>query len=280
MSTSRWENSIVTTSQRRSRASVHGQTCFDIWCRGLTLNRTPESRGILALSPKDSWLPTTDDAAIYDLRHSAYDMWAEGQFFYYRARFPSELWSLSWKVVPEMSLFGESSPDITIASVFTASLSNTNGSAATALSTIITILASMDYYDQFPNFAETAHNVSTTYLQPVLFPQSFRGFATVLVVTIVHLLLVLFITVSFVRNTRLSTLGEHWQSIAQVVSPSTESLLAKASCATDKEVRRDLKAEHREHEMANLQELAEGDGRVGLVARKSRRQGSHDMSLE
>lgn len=68
----------------------------------------------------------------------------------------------------------------------TTSLQITNGSAATALSTIITILASMAYYDQFPNFAETTHNVSTTYFEPFLFPQSFRGFTVVLAIVVVH----------------------------------------------------------------------------------------------
>lgn len=188
--------------------------------------------------------------------------------------------SLAWSFDPAFTASEEGSLDITLASIFTTSLQVTNGSAATALSTIITVLASMEYYDQFPNFAETARDVSTTYFQPFLFPQLFRGFAAVLAITVSHVLLVLLITAAFVTSTRLTTLGDHWQTISQTISPATEAILTRSSRATDKEVRRGLKAEHREHEMANLQVLADGDGRVGLVARNSHQRISHDMALE
>lgn len=172
------------------------------------------------------------------------------------------------------------SPDFTLASIFTASLQITNDSAATALLTIITTLASMAYYDQFPSFAETAHNASTTFLQVFLFPQSFRGFTAVLAITVTHCVLVLLIIAAFLVSTRLTSLGDHWQTISQAISPATEDFLKNSSRATDKEVRQGLKAEHREHEMANLQVSPNGDGRVGLIARKSRRQSCHEMSAE
>lgn len=138
----------------------------------------------------------------------------------------------------------------------------------------------MEYYDQFPNFAETAHDVSTTYFQPFLFPQSLRGFIAVLAISAVHLLLIAIVTAAFVNSTRLTTLGDHWQTISQTISPATEFFLKKSSHATDREVRQGLKAEGREHEVVSLKVLADGDGRVGLVARKSHRRSSHEMSAE
>jgi hypothetical protein len=78
----------------------------------------------------------------------------------------------------------------------------------------------------------------------------------------------------------LTTLGDHWQTISQTISPATKDFLEKSSRATDKEVRRGLKAEQREHEVANIQLLADGDGRVGFIARKAHRPGSDDMDLQ
>jgi hypothetical protein len=185
--------------------------------------------------------------------------------------------SFIWYIDAESSLSTsvDVSPDFTIASIFTTSLEITNGSAATALSTIITLLSSMAYYDQFPNFAETAHNVTAVYFETFLFPQSFRGFTAVLAITIVHCLLVLLITTAFITSTRLTLLGEHWQSISQIVSPATESFLSKSSCATDKEVRAHLEAEHREREIAMIQPLGDEMDRAGLVARRIQRSSSH-----
>jgi hypothetical protein len=190
--------------------------------------------------------------------------------------------SLIWYKNPDSSLdtLQDVSPDFTIASIFTTSLEITNGSAATALSTILTIMSSMTYYDQFPNFAETAHNVSTVYFETFLFPQHFRGFTAVLVITIVHCLLVLLITATFITSTRLTLLGEHWQSVSQIVSPATESFLARSNCATDKEVRAHLRAEHREREVAMIQPLGDEMGRAGLIARRNCRSSSHGRSNE
>jgi hypothetical protein len=239
-------------------------------------SRTPESRGILAMSPKRSWLPSEADAVQYgsDLLTPFLVEDVDISLGDY------EVSSLVWNLDPELARFGGNNPpDPTIESIFSTSLEITNGSAATALSSILTILATMSYYDQFPNFAETAHDVSTTYFQPFLFPQSFRGFTAVLAITIAHVLLVLLIVAAFLTSTRLTMLGDHWQTISQTISPATEGFLKKSSRATDKEVRKGLKAEHREQEMANLQVMAEGDMRVGLVARKSH-QRSHDMIME
>lgn len=138
------------------------------------------------------------------------------------------------------------SPDSTLAPIFTTSLQVTNFSVATALLTIITILASMAYYDQCPNIAEIARDISTAYFQPFLFPQSFLGFTAVLAITVTHILLVLLIIAAFTPSTRLTILGDHWQSISQIISPATEDLLKKSSRATDKDMCRGLKAKHRE----------------------------------
>jgi hypothetical protein len=250
-------------------------------------DRTPRSRGILALSPRSSWLPDPSDSVQYDLVKYNYGS-VTYPFIFSSTRIDStnsidldgHNGSLMWYNGPD-SLLATSkdvSPDFAIASIFTTSLGITNGSAATALSTIITLLASMAYYDQFPNFAETAHNVTTVYFDTFFFPQPFRGFTAVLVITIVHCLLVLLIAATFITSTRLTLLGGHWQSTSQIVSPATESFLAKSSCATDKEVRAHLEVEHRERETAMVQPLGDDMGRAGLVARRMYRSSIHGHS--
>lgn len=250
--------------------------------------RTIGSRGILALSSKDSWVPSPTDAVQLDIIHINepfyhYD-WAPSPFLTRSAIIEvsssDQHGSLAWTFYLGIMHRSTNAPDTTLASIFTTSLEITNGSAAKALSTVITILSYMAYYDQFPNFAETAHTVSTTYYETFLFPKSFRGFTAVLAVTIVHCLLVVPITAAFTNSTRLTTLGDHWQSISQMISPATKNFLAKSSCATDKEGRAYLKAEHKEHEAASIQLLADGGGRVGLVSRTARRRSSHGMILE
>jgi hypothetical protein len=195
------------------------------------------------------------------------------------AKLPSEMeyeymWLEDLTKVAEPS---DLSLDPTIASLFSTSLEITNGSAAIALSTIFTILASMLYYDQFLNFAETTHNISTTFFEQFLFLQSFRGFAAVAIITVMHCLLILLITITFITSTKLTILGDHWQSVSQIVSPATENILERSRYATDKEVRAYVKAEGRELETARIQPLVDSNGRVGLVARQVYRQYSHNL---
>jgi hypothetical protein len=252
-------------------------------------DRTPESRGTLALSPRSSWLPDPSDTVQYDLAEYKSGLMTypfifsstkiDRTFLTMRDR-DGRNGSLIWEYGPKSVLTYEGAPDFTIASIFTTSLEITNGSAATALSTILTIMSSMTYYDQFPNFAETAHNATTVYFETFLFPQSFRGFTAVLVITIVHCLLVLLIAATFITSTLLTLLGEHWQSVSQIVSPATESFLSKSSCATDKEVRALLKAGHRERETAMVQPLGDEMDRAGLVARRIHPSSSHGRSHE
>lgn len=248
----------------------------------LIKHSAPQSRGTLSLAPKDSWVPDPADASHYDILNMSGDNVVGNSFIAKAAQIPYnplahgfDNSSLSWGYDSRYVVTRAQSPDSTLTSIFITSLQVTNNSAAKALSTMITILASMAYYDQFLFFAETARDVSTTYLQPFLFPQSFRSFTTVLAIAFAHCLLTFLVVAAFVTSTRSSTLGDHWQTLSQVISPATEDLLGMSNQATDKEVRQYLKAEQREKETAIIQPLVERNGRIGIVARKARRSSSH-----
>jgi hypothetical protein len=242
----------------------------------------PEQRGTLALSRRDSWLPKLSDAAHWNLTDNGAANSLTIPYFLDFATLGSlnsRNDSITWLILDDGSVnlnpYAKTSPDPEIASIFSTSLNITNGSAATALSTIITVLSSMAYYDQMPYFREKAEDVALVYFESLLFPHSFRRFTAVLVMLTMHCLLVLLITIAFVKSTRWTIFGDHWQTISQVVTPATECFLAQSSCATDKEVKVYLVAELREREAVNIRPLDGEVGRVGLVARKVRRESTH-----
>ena len=218
------------------------------------------------MSPAHSWLPSVADAVVANSTSLV-------PYVIKCARIGMDdrrLGTLAWIVVSTIeTLGGVTAPAFTLASMFTTSLEVTNGSAATALSTILTIMSSMAYYDEFANLEEIAQDTTTVFFETMLFSQSFRGLTAVLAITTTHYLLVVIITAAFVTSTRFTTLGDHWQNISQIISPATSSFLEGSSCATDKEVCRFLKAEGKERETANIQFSADGDRGIGLVARKA-----------
>jgi hypothetical protein len=159
--------------------------------------------------------------------------------------------------------------DSALAAAFDNILAITNGAAARALSTIITMLYSMGHYNDLQFFKEKADDVVVAFFQTTAFPHSFRGFAAVLVVLLVHCSLVLLITTVFIRSTHLTTLGDHWKAVAQVISLATVGFLAESSDATDRDVNARIKAEGREGEVVNIRRLHDEGGNIGLVARRA-----------
>lgn len=244
-------------------------------------DRDVESRGILALSAKDSWLPEPVDDVQYHLQHEGERIVVsppfvvntvvidpQGRYYWW----PDTNSSVTWGVDPGVGIKTTAdhvSCEWTLASIFTTSLQITNGSAATALSTLYTILSAQTYNDQMPSFAETT-DVTMVSFEIMLFPQSFRGFTVVAVITVTHCILVLLIVITFITSTSLTILGDHWQSISQIAR-----FLPRNSCKTDKDVREYLKAEHREREVVSIQPLSGSEEGIGLVTRSIHRQAGH-----
>lgn len=222
------------------------------------------------MSPLDSWLPSTADAAPFAdgiIRPFLVD--AEGMG-------PRNT-SLSWGFDPNsdrLDIWTGLSPDPSLAAIFTTSLKSTNGSAATALSTILTVIANMAYQDQMASMKQLS-DVQMVLFETVLYPQSFRGFTAVVVVFALHLALVAGITIAFLVVSRHTMLGNHWQTVAHLVSPETEEIMTQSSRLTDKEVRTLLKRGQREKETVVLKSLQD-EQKVGVVKLRSlaRRQSS------
>lgn len=161
----------------------------------------------------------------------------------------------------------ENTPDNSVqadesdSSLFYQSMSN-NGSIARAMSTLVTTLSSMAYYDNMPQF-QTTDNVTQVFFVTTLFPQSRRGFTAVLTVLAIHVLLVGGTTVAFAQRSQYTLLGNYWQAIAQLHSPETENLISESSMATDKEVKKRLKANGRSDLVSSVGTLDKTNG-VGI----------------
>ena len=75
----------------------------------------------------------------------------------------------------------------------------TKGPVACALSSIITVLSSMAYYDQFTQFATSA-STEQVYFAAVLYPRSAKGLAALIAVISLHFVPITTVTALFVTK--------------------------------------------------------------------------------
>ncbi|ERF75021.1 hypothetical protein EPUS_08835 [Endocarpon pusillum Z07020] len=114
------------------------------------------------------------------------------------------------------------------------------GDIAHALSSLLTVLAASTYYDQLPQFNGQSE-VEQTFFEPVLTPQTYRGYSFVMAVASTHLILLATILFQFLTGTKISSIGNAWQTFAQIKDPLTEELLDFNTLPSDEEVRRWMK---------------------------------------
>lgn len=137
------------------------------------------------------------------------------------------------------------------------------GGIAFAMQSLITILAGSMYYEQLPNFDDKTPVKRSNFAQAQIpagkglqyssdAAGSQRGFVAVLVMTIIHVMLMAGIIIWFYTGrsfsisrpyclltktgTRISTLGNAWQTIAQIQDPAIEKYISSAALASDSEV--------------------------------------------
>ncbi len=113
------------------------------------------------------------------------------------------------------------------------------GGIAFAIQSILTVFTGMTYYDQLKQFNNIG-DIDTTAFILVSRPSSMRGITAVTVAVSVHLLLIAIVIQRFVSQSTLSTIGNAWQTIAQIrqAGSDTEILVQNAAFATDGEIER------------------------------------------
>lgn len=137
------------------------------------------------------------------------------------------------------------------------------GSIAFALQSLITLLASMAYYDQHGQFDQKAQISQTSFVTANI-PLRYGGFLAVAIVLFVHLITLGIIVSMFINGTRFSMLGNSWQSLSQAVTPETEKYLAVASTKVDDDVKKMMKDDGVKSLKVCVDQI-DGSSRVGIV---------------
>ena len=244
---------------------------------------TSESRGVLQLAEKASWIPELSEAVpdeiqpfvqqFADMTNQQLALAASCKYTCSALMCPSNRTNIT--AGDQNDIFEEDptrlfTADNTLASLFQQTLGrNRTGSVARAMSSLITILSSMAYYDQMPQF-ERSSNTTQVFFATVLYPQSHRGFWAVVIVLAIHSVLIAFVVLNFAFRSQYSFLGNHWQSIAQLHGPETEDMILESRMATDEEVRRELQASGDKNIRIGVRPL-DDQRRVGLSTLRSRR---------
>jgi hypothetical protein len=133
---------------------------------------------------------------------------------------------------------------------------DTKGPVAHALSSVITVLSSMAYYDQFARFAAST-NTEQVYFTTVLYPRSAKGLAALIAIISVHLVLITTVTALFATKTRFTLLRNSWLNIAQMINAETVSLLRKSTMSIDVAIEKMLEWEGKKNARARIFELGD-----------------------
>jgi hypothetical protein len=221
------------------------------------------------MEERDSWTPAIEDA-----RPGGVQSWVQGMTDMQSVaivasklinRYPSGNQSCVldtedlWYMATDMA---DAAPSLV--SLFNEIMA-TNQSIAASMSSLVTVLSGMAYYDQIAQF-QTSDQVSQVYFQNVLFPQHFRGFAALVVVLCLHGFVIVSISIMFRRLTSYTTIGNAWQRIAQIVTPMTQDLLNDSTPAKDSSVSRLLRQEGRIADKLKVARLGDTENdRYGLV---------------
>ncbi|KAL8804267.1 MAG: hypothetical protein Q9200_005888 [Gallowayella weberi] len=263
------------------RYSVHGQINDYITIRrqlGQTSYNsqplTPEDRGILSISRRESWLPGQGDYPKSSWLADAVTLTLDGDptysFDYISASSSTKnITANLYDATPSSGAWkGETrlSPDPSITALFQEILNN-RGDIAFALQSILTVFTGMVYYDQLERF-NSPNQITTTPFIVISRPRSIRGITAVTIVLSVHLILMIVIIHLFLSKTSLSTIGNSWQTFAQIMRGDALELVNMAALSTDSAVEEKVKEQRWKNRLVGLK-LSKDSRRVKLVSRDS-----------
>jgi hypothetical protein len=113
---------------------------------------------------------------------------------------------------------------------------------ALAVQAHFTTLARMAYYDNLPIFDYPGTQLSD-FFTPASAPTTYKGFAIVMALILIHLILVGTLTVIFIKDVHSTRLGNIWHTVARLNSNETHALLREATLASDGQVRKWLEGD-------------------------------------
>lgn len=220
--------------------------------------QSPDERGVLSISERSSWQPSLGDYANSSWLLDAVTLTLEGDpvdtldfetatstarnitAYLYDATNPTSAWAGEARI----------STDPSMTALFQQILGNQRG-IASAIQSLLTVFTSMSYYDQLQQF-NSANEITTTSFIVVSKPASVRGITAVTVVASVHMLLVAYVIYEFLFRSSISTIGNAWQVVAQVVQGDAKKLVDSAGLATDSRVEDAVKTQRWKRRLVGL----------------------------
>ncbi|KAI4126852.1 MAG: hypothetical protein LQ338_003525 [Usnochroma carphineum] len=235
---------------------------------------TAEDRGVFSISKRDSWLPGPGDYArsswLSEPVTLDFDDDPADTFEYVTATSVSHNITAYIYNAPSTPNVWEGqlrlNPDPSVTALFQQILQG-NGNIAFALQSILTIFAGMTYYDQLQRF-NSPNKIRTTPIILVNRPRSVRGIVAVTTVLGIHFIVMSVILHLFLSRAVLSTLGNAWQTLAQIVRGDVLKLIKTAALATDKTVEDKMKQERWKNRLVGVR-LCRHPESVELVYRDS-----------
>ena len=236
---------------------------------------TPDDRGVLSISKRDSWLPGQGDDAksnwLLNAVTLSFNVDPADAVNYLTASsastnittylYDANSFSNAW------SGFSRFSTDPSITALFQEIIQAYVGKhdIAFALQSILTVFSGMIYYDQLQRF-NSPSQIQTTPFIVINRPHSKRGLVAVTIVLTFHLLLMSVILSLHQSKAALSTINNAWQTVAQIIRGDSLKLVHMAALATDSEVERKVTQERWTHRLVGLK-LGNRSQRVRLVYR-------------
>ncbi|MCJ1231672.1 Mitochondrial outer membrane protein iml2 [Toensbergia leucococca] len=237
------------------------------------VNPSPNDRGVLSIKKRSSWKPGIVDYPNASWVQDAVTLKVDGDPVEYEtaSSTAANLTAYLYNAYNDPSVWpGEAriGADPSTTALFQESL-KAQGSVAFAIQSILTIFTGMTYYDQLQQF-NNVNEINTTSFILVSRPSAARGITAVTIVVSVHLLLVTTVIWRFISRSTLSTIGNAWQTIAQVrqAGSDAETLLHNAALATDGKIEKRVEEQRWIRRLAGLK-LSEDHTTVELVHRDS-----------
>ena len=224
-----------------------------------------DERGVLSLSKRDSWNPGVGDDAnsswlidavaltlVNDLVDSQTFETATSTGNNITAHlYAADDYSVSvWPGEPRLGT------DASTTALFQQIVQDQRG-IASAIQSLLTVFTSMLYYDQLQQF-NNANNITMTSFMVVSKPASVRGLTAVTIVASVHLLLIAYIVYRFLSKSSVSTVGNAWQTVAQVMQGDAKVLVDGAGLATDSRVEEAVKMQRWKRRLVGVRRSPNG----------------------
>lgn len=218
----------------------------------------PEDRGILSILKRDSWQPGPSDYADSRWLLDAVELKLDGDpadtvDYLDASAISNNITAYLYNAVNPTSEWGglvRLSPDPSVTGLFQQILEN-GGDVAFALQSILTVFTGMTYYDQLQQF-NSPHDIETTPFIIVSRPHSTWGITAVTIVLLLHLMLMSMILYLFLSKAVLSTIGNSWQALAQLVRGDALGLATMSALVTDRALKKKAKQEKWKHRLVGL----------------------------